>query len=252
MLRVAGLDLHVLSGGSGKPAVVLHHSIGGLGWTPLHEALARRFQLFAPDIPGYGRSQRPEWARDPRDLAILLNDGLERLALADVVLIGLGFGGYLAAEMAVLNARRLGALVLVGAAGLQPSEGVILDQMLMDYGDYARAGFSDPSAFEECFGDPLPEDSLAAWQASREMTARVAWRPYMFDRRLPHLLTEVRTPALIVWGEHDQVVPRSCADGYAEALPNARLEIVAGAGHLVDLEQPTILAGLIAAHAGAR
>ena len=248
-LQIAGLDLHLLSGGSGDPAVLLHHSIGGLGWTPFHKALAQRFHLFAPDLPGYGESQRPEWARDPRDLATLLNDVLERLELQDVTLIGLGFGGYLSAEMAVLNPGRLRALVLVGAAGLYPSEGEILDQMLVDYADYVRAGFHDPDAFTQTFGDPIPQSILRSWQASREMTARVAWRPYMFDRRLPSLLTEVRTPTLVVWGDHDRVVPPSCAEAYAHALPNARRETVADAGHLLDLEKPEILAGLIATHA---
>ncbi|MEX2230491.1 MAG: alpha/beta fold hydrolase, partial [Dehalococcoidia bacterium] len=58
----------------------------------------------------------------------------------------------------------------------------------------------------------------------------------------------VRPPTLLVWGEHDRVVPRSCAERYLEALPNARLEVVAGAGHLVDIEQPERLAELIRAH----
>ena len=70
----------------------------------------------------------------------------------------------------------------------------------------------------------------------------------MFSRRLPHLLREVQTPTLLVWGEDDRVVPIDSARQYQEALPNARLEIVRGAGHFLDLERPDELARLVLQH----
>ena len=60
--------------------------------------------------------------------------------------------------------------------------------------------------------------------------------------RLAHLLGGVRTPALVVWGDDDRIVPRSAADAYMRALPSARLEIVPACGHLVDMEKPDELA----------
>ena len=247
--QVAGLSLRYLQDGSGPPVLVLHRSTGPLGWLPFHDALAQRFTAIAPDLPGYGASQRPAWAREPRDLAILINRFLDRLELTDLTLVGLGFGGFIAAEMATLNQSRLKALVLVGAAGIQPREGEILDQILVDYDEYVRAGFRDDSAFRDIFGDEISPQLKELWNFSREMTARLTWRPYMFNHRLPHLLPEVETPALLVWGEHDRVVPPNCGELYAAALPNARLEIVAAAGHLLELEEPLALAEMIAAHA---
>jgi pimeloyl-ACP methyl ester carboxylesterase len=55
----------------------------------------------------------------------------------------------------------------------------------------------------------------------------------------------VRTPSLVVWGDDDKIVPQSAATVYAKALPNARLEIVKGSGHCVDMEQPEALAKLV-------
>ena len=81
------------------------------------------------------------------------------------------------------------------------------------------------------------------------MTARLSWKPWMFNRQLLPLLPEVHTPTLLVWGEHDRVIPIDCANQYKEALPNATLEIAKGAGHLVELEQPDALAESIAAFA---
>ena len=88
------------------------------------------------------------------------------------------------------------------------------------------------------------------WEFSRIMTARVTWSPYMYSRQLPHLLGEVRTPAVVVWGDNDRVVPHVCGEQYAEALANARLETVASCGHLVELDQPEALATLIAGTRG--
>jgi 2-hydroxymuconate-semialdehyde hydrolase len=64
----------------------------------------------------------------------------------------------------------------------------------------------------------------------------------MYNPSLPHLLGAVTTPALVVWGSHDRIVPRECAERYAKALAAARLEIVDGAGHFVDMERPDELA----------
>ena len=229
--------------------VVLHHSTGSPGFTPFLDQLAESHSVLAPDMPGYGQSTRPEWARDPRDIAILLQYALDQLGLKDdVTLVGLGFGGYVAAEMATMNQRRLRALVLVGAAGVQPSEGEIFEQMLVDFEDYVKAGFSSDDAYHEVFGDEASGDIKQLWDFSREMTARLAWKPYMFNRRLHHLLREVHTPTLLVWGSKDVIVPLGAAKVFESALPNARLEVVEGAGHLVEMERPADVAKLIADH----
>src|SRR4029453_12972616 len=83
-IEVAGLGLRYLKGGAGAPVVVLHHSTGNPGWIPFYERLAERATVYVPDMPGYGQSARPEWAREPRDLAILLLQALTKLGLPRV------------------------------------------------------------------------------------------------------------------------------------------------------------------------
>ncbi len=247
-IEVAGRNVRLLQGGTGDPVVVLHHSTGNPGWLPFFEQLAGKYAVTVPDMPGYGQSERPPWARDARDLGILLHHTLDKLGLERVTLVGLGFGGYVAAEMAAMNQHRLKALVLIGAAGLQPDEGEILDQMLIDFPDYVRAGFRDDTAFEQVFGAEPEQPIKELWDLSREMTARLTWKPYMFSRRLAPSLSEVQTPTLITWGTQDRVVPPVCAQQYARALPNSRVELIEGAGHLVEYEEPEKVAELIAGH----
>jgi len=248
-VQLAGCDVHLLEAGSGPPLLVLHHSFGALGWHRVHELLSERFSVTLPDLPGYATSTMPDWARDPRDMAILVHQLIELLGLRDVTLLGLGFGGFIAAEMATMSTGRLAGMVLVGAPGLKPESGEIMDQMLIDHVDYVKAGFRDEESFERVFGAEIDPEIRNLWQFNRVMTARVCWKPYMFNRRLPHLLRQVELPTLLVWGEQDRIVPLSVARQYERLLPNARLEILPGAGHLVDFEEPKRLAQLIEARA---
>jgi pimeloyl-ACP methyl ester carboxylesterase len=248
-VQVAGLDVFLREGGSGEPLVLLHHSTGNLNFSPFMEKLAENFSVIAPDMPGYGQSTQPAWARHPRDMALLMLQLLDELNLDKVHLVGLGFGGWIAAELAVASQTRLKSLTLVGASGIQPREGQIYDQMLVVWEKYVAQCHRDEASFEETYGDEPHEDVIRVWDFNREMTARLNWKPWMFSRQLPHLLGGVKVPALVVWGDTDRVIPQDTGNQYAELLGNAKLEVVAQAGHHVDVEQPEALAGLIAGHA---
>ena len=247
-VQLATGKIRVLERGTGAPVVVLHHSWGGPGWLPFHDALVDAgARAIVPDMPGWGGSERPAWAREPRDIAIIVGRLIEALALDGAKLVGLGFGGYVAAELATMNPSRLGAVVLVGAAGLQPKGGEILDQMMLSHRKYIEESFRDADAYTAYMGDEPPDDVRDLWDFSREMTARVTWKPYMFNRRLEPLLGDMHLPTLLVWGKGDKVVPYECAEQYQDALPNASISVVEDAGHVVELEQPERLAALVAA-----
>lgn len=244
-VEVAGLSLHVNELGSGEPLVLLHHSTGPL-WGKLHDELARSAHVIAVDLPGYGQSARPSHARSPRDLAIYISQLLDVLELDRVHLVGFGFGGWTAAELATMNQRALTSLTLVGAAGIKPRTGFIHDPLMNGFIEYMRVGFSRDDLFDEVFGTEPAQELINLWDYSREMTTRLTWKQWMWNLSLPHLLQGVNTPTLLIWGEQDRVVPLDCAEQYAHVLPHARLETVAGAGHLVELEQPESVARLIA------
>ncbi len=247
---IGGVALRLRRAGSGPPLLLLHHDIGTLDRLPAYDALARHFDLLLPEHPGYGHSERPAWMRHPRDLAMLYRWLLADLGIARPVLLGLGFGGWVAAEMATMAPADLDRLVLVGPMGVKPPQegehgGDILDQALVSHIDYARAGFHDQAAFDAIYGAEPSTDQLVEWDLCREMSFRIAWKPYMHSQTLPHLLPAVRAPALLVWGEHDRVVPRSAAAVFAARLPDARLEIVPGCGHCVEMEKPEALVRLV-------
>ena len=199
-IELATGRVRVQSGGTGAALVVVGHDTGSPGWEPLFEALAQRFAVQVPDMPGYGKSDRPEWARHPRDIAILLNMLLDHQGLDRVTLVGLGFGGWVAAEMATMNQRRLSSLVLVGPFGVKPEEGQLADQMMMGHIDYVKLGFKTDEDFDAKYGAEVDPELALQWDLNKEMTARIAWKPNMFSLQLPSLLRGVSTPTLLVWG----------------------------------------------------
>jgi pimeloyl-ACP methyl ester carboxylesterase len=248
-VHAAGIAMHVARAGAGPPLVVLHHDVGTPERLPFYDALAQHFTVLVPAHPGYDRSTRPDWMRSVRDVAVvyqwlLAGRDLTREAGA-VSLVGLGFGGWIAAEMATMAPRQFRRLVLVGAMGIKPERGEIADQALVSYIDYVRLGFADQAAFDRIYGAEPPTPTLEQWDLNREMTFRIAWKPYMYSPTLPHLLGGVAAPALVVWGRQDRIVPLECGEQYAKSLAQARLEVVEGAGHFVEMEKPEALASLV-------
>jgi pimeloyl-ACP methyl ester carboxylesterase len=243
--RIAGHALHVARAGKGAPVLVLHHDIGTPDALPFYAALAGRHDVIVPHHPGWGRSERPQWMRSVRDVAVIYRALLAELGIERATLLGLGFGGWIAAEMATMAPRDVAGLVLVGPMGIKPPTGYILDQAIVSYIDYARAGFHDQARFDAIFGKDPSTDQLVEWDIAREMCFRIAWKPYMYSQTLPHLLASVTAPTTIVWGAEDKVVPVSAAEAWRTALPAARLEIVPGVGHCVEMEQPETLARIM-------
>ena len=231
-IEVAGLPVQVRRGGSGSPLLVIHHETGNPGWLPFHDALAESRDVILPTLPGWDGTERGEWMRSVRDLAAICSLLLDELGVGEAAVVGLGFGGYIAAEMATANQSRLSQLVLVNAMGLQPSEGEIRDQFLEAHADYVKSCFADPATFTALYGEEVSTEQLIAWDANREMTARTAWKPFLYSQTLPHLLPNVRTPTKVIRGTKDTVVPASASEQYATLLGDAELIELEGGHHL--------------------
>lgn len=249
-VTLAGVKTYLSRAGSGPALLVLHHDIGTPERLPFYDLLAERFTVLVPHHPGWGRSERPAWMRSVRDMAAIYQWLLAELGATNVSLVGLGFGGWVAAEMASLAPRDFRRLVLAAPMGIKPPEGDILDQAIISYVAYPQAGFHDQENFRRVFGE-VSTDQLEAWDIAREMCFRIAWKPYMYSQTLPYLLGGVRAGALLVWGDDDKIVPRSAGEAYRRALPGARLEVVPECGHFIDMERPEALARLVADFAAA-
>ncbi|HLY66280.1 MAG TPA: alpha/beta hydrolase [Chloroflexota bacterium] len=243
-LDVQGLSLETLAGGQGEPLVVLHdQDYLNTGW-PYLDALAERFSVVVPSHPGFGKSPLPDDFDHIDDLVYVYLDLLRELKSGPARLVGFGLGGWLAAEIAVRCAHNVDRLMLAGAVGIKvggPTERDIADNFLMDNATFLKASWHDPERGAEVMKLPGPgveEDDLVTLLRNRQSTALFAWKPWLHNPKLKARLRRINVPSLVLWGDSDGIVKPDYGQAYAAAIPNARFEIIANAGHYPYLEQP--------------
>ena len=247
-IEVAGTRIHLRKAGQGKPLVILHSVEGNLGWRAYHRQLAEHFTVYAPSLPGFDQSQRPEWLESFTDLTRFTLWLLQELDLQKVSLLGHSMGGWLAAEMAVTCPQIVDRLVLADAAGIQPQHGEITDIFLHGQDATRQMAFFDLKKipeYEELFSRKPSREEREVIIQNQENTIRYCWKPYMFNRSLPHLLPRIHAPTLVVWGKDDRIIPLECGERYQQTIPGARLEVLPQCGHHPHLEKTEQFVGLV-------
>ena len=245
-VEVAGAKIHLPSRGEGAAILSLHSVEGNLGFLPYLDALAQSACVYAPTHPGYGTSERPEWLETISDLARFYLWMLQELGLDRVHLIGGFMGGWIAAEMAAMCPQALHSLALIGTAGVRSADGEIADIFLLGEEGTIELAISDPNPIAAAIEAEAPNVRIRG----REMTTRLCWKPYMHSPSLIHLLPRVDVPTLVVWGEQDRIVPVSAGERIVEAMPNVRLEVIEGSGHLPHIEKPERVIPMLRQHMG--
>jgi pimeloyl-ACP methyl ester carboxylesterase len=246
-LTVHGIDLEVLRGGVGDPIVLLH------GMRSLTEAsrfpslLAAHGAVVAPSCPGFGDSPRPKDFDTIYDLIHLQRAVLDAIPGERITLVGLSFGGWLAAEVAAQGYGRLSRLVLVDPVGIKISDrqtADILDVFNRSPAEVRCAAWHDPDRFAPDF-DAMEDAEIVRYARDRDALCLYAWHPYMYNPQLPRWLGRVNVPTLVAWGDSDGIVSPEYGRAFARLIPGARFETIAESGHHPEIERPEELAALI-------
>ena len=177
IIEVEGHPIHCLEGGAGRPLLFLHAAGGGDAWTEIHAALATRFRVIAPDHPGFSRTPEIPAVEDVEDIAYLYSSLLDVLGLEDVALVGMSFGGWIAAELALLERQRVTQLVLVNAIGLRIPDAPVADMFAMSPEQKGAALFHDPAVARALFGGEPDIDTIMEFWRNERAFARYAWEP---------------------------------------------------------------------------
>ena len=247
-VEVAQTRLYMLKGGAGRPLLVLHGVEGHEGWLAFHEALAEQGTVYAPAHPGYGQTERPTWMETIAHQAVFYHWYLQNAGLQEVDLVGVGVGGWIAAQMAVTCAANLRRLVLIDAAGLRPQQGETADIFIIPWREVIERSLYDAENCAEALrvytAAPLQEFG-GVREAGRSMSMRMCYRPYMYDPALLPMLGKIQLPTLVVWGAEDQIMPIECGHLYQQAIPGATLRVIDRCGHWPHFEHPEALAEII-------
>ena len=257
-LEVNGRKVWVLENGGGAPLLYLHgfadvHGVKD-NWLPFHERLAKGARVIAPAHPGCAQTDENKDIDAIEDVVFHYLEVLDALKLTQFDLVGSCVGGWIAAEIAVRHPEKIHKLVLIGATGLFVEKALIGDVFMMaqpergsSYAGLRELLFAveDQPVGLELFPDGMGEieDEVRRYQMLR-FGSRIGFKPpYFYNRSLRNRLHRVSSPALVIWGEKDNMVPREHGGTYARSIPNAReLKVIPGAGHSVIVEEPELTA----------
>lgn len=237
-LDFSGGRVHVLRGGTGQPVLFLHAAGGAGQWHRFHELLARDFEVFAPDHPGFGGSDELPEVEEMDDLVYHYLDLIERLGLDRPHVVGASFGGWVAAELAVAAPHAIGSLVLLSAAGLRLPGHPVADLFFMPPPHLAATLFHDPAKAAAFFPEqPGLDEVLAAYRDATAL-ARFSWVPFLNNPKLERRLRRITARTLVVWPSDDRLIPIAHGQRYAELIPDAKFTVVDDCGHAMYFERP--------------
>lgn len=197
-------------------------------------------RVLVPTHPGFGGTTRPAGLVTTRDLAAVYVGLLDRLDLTDVTVVGNSFGGWVAAEMALLGSPRLAGAVIVDGVGIEVEGHPMTNVAGLAPAELAALSFHDPARA------PRPPAGRATGP-SPDIAALIAYAgPTMSD---PGLLTRLRDlvlPVHVVWGASDGIVDPEYGRAYADAIAGSRFTVLPRSGHLPQVETPEELLAVVA------
>jgi len=248
-----GIDLYYETTGSGDPLVL----IAGLGyglwlWHKMIPGLAEHFQVIAFDNRGAGQTDKPD---GPYDVLMMTADTaglMDGLGIRATAVVGHSMGGFIAQQLALSRPDLVGKLILSATnfggprhlpvtaqamAVIMDRSGDPVDVIKRGIAVACAPGFSEahPQVADELIayrlGNPVP---LAQYQAQTAVGLGLLSEEACFE----HKLQNVQAPTLILFGEHDQVVPPGNTELLANKLPDARIKTLPNTGHMFPVEDP--------------
>jgi pimeloyl-ACP methyl ester carboxylesterase len=234
--------LHYLEAGSGPPLVLVHGlaSSATQDWGRLVPTLSRRFHVYAPDLPGFGASERPATADYSIPMqaeavrAFMDAKGIRRARVA-----GISMGGWIVSRLAGEHPERVERLVVVDAAGMRPERPDIPAEVLLP-GDeegvrrlVAAVRNNAPAPPSFVARDILERRLREEWIVRRALESMRDG-----DDWLNGTLGRADMPVLVVWGKQDRLIPVAYAAGLQAEFPRGELVVLDGCGHVPMADCP--------------
>lgn len=243
---IGSIELTYSDEGLGRVFLLLHGGAGPMSVSSFGEILERDSgaRVIAPTHPGFQGTPRPDALRDIKGLAALYVTLLEDLQLSGVTVIGNSVGGWIAAEIAILDSPRVSAVVIMDAVGIDVDGHPVADVSTKTFPEIQSLSYFEPEKFR------IDVSSLS--DAQRSMMANniatltlYAGGPSMVDLTLRSRLGAIRVPTLVIWGDSDGIADVEYGRAYAAAVNGAEFAVMEKTGHLPQLESPGQVLSLV-------
>ena len=226
--------------------ILLHGAgAGAVTWYPSIYTISKNFQVVAPDIVGYGESDKPDAPYNRPYFSKWLKGFLKELKISKAHIVGLSQGGAIALQFAIENPNMVNKLVLVDTAGLgaKVSFWPLIGTIWMN---------SFPSSMANRFNSryildkPINRDpnhssySIAVLKYKGGQNAFKQGRGTAVSKISEEFLKQIENETLIIWGENDKLFAVEYGEAAVKIIPNAKLYIIPDAGHLPLMDQPEV------------
>ena len=235
-INVAGIEMDLEVQGEGPPLLYLHPEHYAHLHAPFLSKLSEDRKVYAARHPGFDGRRPPSDFRRVDDLAYLYLNLLDQLDLANVMVLGASFGGWIGLEMAVRSTARISCLSLIAPLGVKLGG--------RDERDFADlAALPDDQAMSALFSGKgadlgsFSEAQLIEVAQDRQYLAYYAWKPYLHNPSLSRWLHRINVPTRLLWGEDDRYVTADYGNRLAARIPSAEMTLISGAGHYPQIEK---------------
>ncbi|MGB9304845.1 MAG: alpha/beta fold hydrolase [Mycobacterium sp.] len=271
MSELTYLDLHrdrIAYRDTGEgPALLLIHGMAGSSatWEAITPQLSKNYRVIAPDLLGHGKSAKPRGDYSLGAFAAWLRDLLDELGVDRATVVGQSLGGGIAMQFTYQHRDYCDRLALIGSGGLGPDLSPMLrilsapgtelvlplvaPQTVLNLGNklgswLTSAGIQAPRAGQMWQAYSSLSDSQTRQAFLRTLRSVVDHRGQAVSA-LNKLHLTADLPTLLIWGDHDRIIPVAHAYAAHDALMGSRLEVLEGVGHFPHVEAPTAVAEIL-------
>lgn len=249
------------------PALLLIHGMAGSSdtWREIIPQLSKQFRVIAPDLLGHGMSAKPRGDYSLGAFAVFLRDLLDELGVDRATVVGQSLGGGIAMQFAHQHRDYCERLVLIGSGGLGPELSpllrflsapgaelllpVIAPQPVLNLGEklgswLTSAGIRSPRTGQMWHAYASLSDAQTRRAFLRTLRSVVDYRGQAVSA-LNKLHVAADLPTLLIWGDHDRIIPVAHAYAAHDALAGSRLEVIEGVGHFPHAEAPSAVTEIL-------
>ena len=233
-IMVGPYRVHYVVGGKGKPLLLIH-GLGARGedWTPeMPDYEKNGFRVYAIDLLGCGRTDRPDIAYTVGQQADLIHGFLDAVHIEKADVIGWSMGGWVALEFALQHPDSAGRLVAMDSAGLKFQTGLPLD--VLEPNNIPQLKRLEALLMSHSYYIPafVQRDLLRELERNRPVVHRTLRSLLTHDDDLTGRVGQLRMPVLVVWGAQDNLIPPSVGLRMHGEIRQSVLELYSDCGHL--------------------